>query len=198
MASCLFNPSASLTLLTWTKLQADGETTEFAGQVNKPNRHAETHAPVWLEGLMSCQRHLADSHPQFSLGEQRLDLLNHARGKLHHFCTVSAPLVRLRVVQFFVRGVSGGPVHLLDYRFQLGYELAAVFTFRLATTDHGTVEDLRGQPRESAAGAHGTVEGGQRLGEIVDARATAHPAHRAPTAAARERTAETTIQAKSE
>ena len=145
-----------------------------------------------------CQRHCADGHPQFSLGKEGLNLLNLAGRKLHHFCTVSAPLVRLRVVQFFGRGVRGGAVVLLDYRFQLGHELAAVLTFRLATTDHGTVEDLRGQPRESAAGAHGTVEGGQRLGEIVDARATAHPAHGAPNAAARERTAETRTQATSE
>ena len=95
---------------------------------------------------MSGQRHSAHGHPQFSLSEEGLDLLNFAGGKLHHFCTVSAPLVRLRVVQFFARRVSGGPIHFSERRFQLGHELATVLTFRLATTDHGAVEELRGQP----------------------------------------------------
>ena len=185
-------------LLTWAKIQADSNAPQFAGQVNEPGHKAQAHAPVRLKGSMSRQRHRADRHPQFPLGKEGLDLLNLAGRKLHHFCTVSAPLVRLRVVHFIGRGVGSGAVYLLDYRFQLGHELALVLKCRLATTDHGTVEDLRGQPRESAAGAHGAVEGGQRLGEIADARAASHPAHHAPTATARERTAETTVQAASE
>ena len=134
-------------LLTWAKLQPDGETTQFAGQINEPGHKAQAHAPVWLEGSMSRQRHRADRHPQFPLGEQSLDLLNLGGRKLHHFCTVSAPLVRLRVVQFFGRGIGGGAVDLLHYRFQLGHELATVLKCLLTTTDHGTVEDLRGQPK---------------------------------------------------
>ena len=58
---------------------------------------------------MSRQRHHTDRHPQLPLGEQRLDLLNLAGRKLHRFCTVSAPLVRLRVVQFFGRRSVAGP-----------------------------------------------------------------------------------------
>ena len=94
------------------RLHADGETTQFAGQVSEPSRHAQTHAPLWLKISMSRQRHLADSHPQLPPGEEGLDLLNLAGRKLHHFCTVSAPLVRFRVVQFLE--TSGGATECLS------------------------------------------------------------------------------------
>ena len=125
--------------LTRAKLQADGETPQFAGQVKEPGHHAQAHVPVWLEGLMSCQRHCADGHPQFPFGEEGLNLLNLAGRKPHRFCTVSAPLVRLRVVQFF----GGGAVNLLDDRFQFGQTLTAGFLFLGLTTDQGVVEYLR-------------------------------------------------------
>ena len=78
-------------LLTWAKIQADSNAPQFAGQVNEPGHKAQAHAPVRLKGSMSRQRHRADRHPQFPLGEQSLDLLNLGGEKtapfLHRFCT---------------------------------------------------------------------------------------------------------------
>ena len=73
--------------LTWAKLQADGETTEFAGQVKEPGHDAQAHAPVRLEISMSSQRQVAGGHLQLPFGEDGLNLLNLAGRKLHHFRT---------------------------------------------------------------------------------------------------------------
>ena len=141
------------------KFQADGEATQFTGQVNKPNRHAQAHTPMWLEISMSRQRHLAGRHPQLPLGEEGIDLLSLAGRKPHHFRTVSAPLIRFSVVQFFGRGVGGGAVNLLKDRFQFGQTLTAGFPFVGQPTDHGVVEDLRSQSCAPARGDPRTSAG---------------------------------------
>lgn len=74
---------------------------------------------------MSGQCHVADGHPQFPFGDNRLNPLNLAGRKLHHCCTVSAPPVRFDAVQFFALGIGGGAVHFLDLRLPLGQVLAA-------------------------------------------------------------------------
>ena len=122
------------TRLTCTKFHADGETPQFAGQFNEPGHEAQACVSVRLEVLMLGQRHCADGHAQFPFGKEGLNLLNFAGRKLHHFCTVSAPLVRLRVVQLFRRAVGGEAVHLLDNRFQLVQTLTAGFLFLGLTT----------------------------------------------------------------
>ena len=79
--------------LAGLKLHAAGQTTQLAGEIDHPRDSGETEALMGSKSLMPIKRDAAQGQPQLPLRQPPLDGRLLAPGKLHLFCTFSAPFL---------------------------------------------------------------------------------------------------------